>query len=91
MSHQLSHEEFLIFFSAWKEARRRLAAIILAGVDRPERELARDANYNGFLRAGVMIRNLGGEAAIRDAAAFLESCFHPRDIRLGRLWAGLDR
>jgi len=75
---------------AWEVAKVAYCEILKSGVDRSDRELARDLSYRQLLQAGLCIHRLGGSDAVAVVAACLDRSLNQEGARhFDRLWNGL--
>lgn len=78
------------FIDAWELARVSYGAILQAGLQRSDVELAKDKAYRQFLQAGLWIHYLGGTGAVGAVSACLQRENHQVDAcHFQRLWYGL--
>ncbi|MAQ45914.1 MAG: hypothetical protein CL812_08650 [Confluentimicrobium sp.] len=75
---------------AWEIARRSYSAVLEAGVNRPDKELARDDAYRKLLLAGQKLHRLGGAETIGLISAHLGRSHQLASVEhFERLWCGL--
>ena len=75
---------------AWELARRSYAHLLIAGVNRPDTDLARDASYLQLLMAGQKLHRIGGSEALGFVSAQLGQSHLLANVEhFERLWCGL--
>lgn len=77
-------------FAAWDNAREHYEHVLEHGVNRSDRELARDDSYRKLVIAGSKIVRYGGQDAIVAAAVHLGGKYsNGCESHFDRLWCGL--
>ena len=75
---------------AWEIARRSYSDVLEAGINRPDKDLARDDAYRKLLLAGQKLHRLGGTEAIGLISTHLGQSHRLASVEhFERLWRGL--
>ena len=82
--------DFEELLDTWELAKWSYGRVLQAGVERSDAQLARDSDYRQLLRAGIILRRLGGPSVVWHASKRLgASVPNGCPEHFERLWAGL--